>query len=195
MSATFTLDAETEVVLRIIALEQYDFGEQGHTLQPQLELGSYKTEDFIPPADFTDFAMVVCGYPVFDNEADARFEDIKAVYAGETQLIRSTLASGVIFPDTYFKAEHKLGLHISKMPGDITLIYFVRPVIKTSKNISTEHVMVPVEFIDLVKAKLRGEAYKMANEDALAAKWLNDYNILLETFREWVQSKSPSFGL
>ena len=44
------------------------------------------------------------------------------------------------------------------------------------------NVMVPVEFIDLVKAKLRGEAY-VCQRGSLVAKWLNDYNVLLETFK------------
>ena len=55
--------------------------------------------------------------------------------------------------------------------------------------------MLPVEFIDLVKAKLRGEAYKLANEDNHAAKWLNDYNTLLETFKAWIADKSANFGM
>ena len=61
--------------------------------------------------------------------------------------------------------------------------------------IDNSNVMVPLEFIDLVKAKLRGEAYKLANEDDIAAKWLNDYNILLETFKAWISEKSSNFGL
>ena len=55
--------------------------------------------------------------------------------------------------------------------------------------------MVPVEFIDLVKAKLRGEAYKLVNEGEIAAMWLNDYNILLETFKAWISEKAPNFGM
>ena len=59
----------------------------------------------------------------------------------------------------------------------------------------TDNVMVPLEFIDLVKAKLRGEAYKLANEDVLSAKWLNDYNILLENFKMWISEKNSNFGI
>ena len=54
--------------------------------------------------------------------------------------------------------------------------------------------MVPYEFIDIIKAKLRGEAYKLANEDALAAKWLQDYNAQLQDFAAWVQDKAAVFG-
>lgn len=78
------------------------------------------------------------------------------------------------------------------------LVYFIRPALKTvnsSDVVGSGNVMLPVEFIDLAKAKLRADAYKIANEDALAAKWLNDYNVLLETFKQWIEQKRPHFGI
>lgn len=129
-----------------------------------------------------------------DKEA-VRFEDIHAVYADNTQLIESTLASGVIFPNTYYKVRNNIGLNLKKQPQTIKIIYFVRPILKTEANADSECVKVPLEFLDLIKAKLRGEAYKVANEDSLAAKWINDYNVLLETFKMWIQGKQSEFGL
>lgn len=196
--ATFELEEDTEVVLHIRVLEYHDYGVTGCPMWPQLELGSAKTSEFIKPARAAlteDIPVILCSLPTNQSEAPVRFEDIHAVYADDVQMIKSTLSSGTIFYDAYFKEENKLGLHFSKIPNNLSLVYTVRPVLKTVGNISTERVKVPAEFIDLVKAKLRGEAYKLANEDALAAKWLNDYNILLDTFREWVLSRSPSFGL
>lgn len=129
-----------------------------------------------------------------EGQDGIRFEDIYAVYSGGVQLKASTLASGVIFPKTYYKSENNLGLS-EDVSGEIKVIYTVRPSIKTVDSIEDDVVMLPPEFIELAKAKLRGEAYKLANEDVLAAKWLNDYNVLLETFKVWIQSKSPSFGI
>ena len=139
------------------------------------------------------------------NEEPPRFEDIYAVYVKytdntEVQLIKSTVASGVIFPNTFYKSNNNLAVNIDtvKTPEEIKVIYIAKPALvtlNTHKNINDANVMVPVEFIDLVKAKLRGEAYKLANEADLAAMWLNDYNILLETFKAWVAEKSPSFGI
>ena len=129
------------------------------------------------------------------GENTPRFEDIHAVYADKTQLMKSTVASGVIFPDTFYKQDDNLGYNAEPEPTEITVIYFVKPALVDGDEIGDAKVMVPVEFIDLVKAKLRGEAYKLANEDSIAAKWLNDYNTLLETFRAWVAEKSPNFGL
>lgn len=142
-----------------------------------------------------DKVINISALAVPDGENAVRFEDIYAVYCDTTQLIKSTVASGVIFPNTYYKTENNLGLNLTDTPETIKIIYFVKPKLKTPENISSESVRLPVEFIDLAKAKLRGEAYKMVNEGDIAAMWLNDYNILLETFKAWIAEKRPSFGL
>ncbi len=124
-----------------------------------------------------------------------RFEDIYAVFVDTTQLHKTTATSGTIFPNTYYKKNNYIWLNYDNEGRMIRIIYFVKPKLKTVENIGTTKVMLPIEFIDLAKAKLRGEAYKLANEDALAAKWLNDYNILLETFKSWVAEKQSKFGM
>lgn len=135
--------------------------------------------------------------------ADVRFGDIHAIYLGDTQLIKTTLASGAIFPNCYFDDGDGY-LCISTMSPErlyARIILYARPdlhdadIVAMPNLASAHNVMVPIEFIDLVKAKLRGEAYKLANEDVLAAKWLNDYNILLENFKAWIAAKKPNFGL
>ena len=130
-----------------------------------------------------------------NGENAVRFEDIHAIYADQTQLIESTVASGVIFPDTYYKIGNDIGVNLKKEPEKVKIVYFIKPELKTTDNINVKNVMVPIEFIDLVKAKLRGEAYKVANEGELAAMWINDYNVLLETFKAWLSGKQPEFGL
>lgn len=127
-----------------------------------------------------------------DDRDSLYFEDIYAVFADEKQLIKTSLASGKIFPDCFFKDENKMGYSLTGNPSDFRIIYTVRPKPKVTGE---EIIMLPVEFVELAKAKLRGEAYKLANEDALAAKWLNDYNVLLETFKAWISGKAPEFGL
>ena len=130
-----------------------------------------------------------------NNENTPIFEDIYAVYADGVQLIQSTLTSGVIFPNTFFKNNNRIGYRTKTPPQEMIIIHIVRPALVTIEQYDNTNVMIPIEFIDLVKSKLRGEAYKLANEDALAAKWLNDYNTLLETFRAWVTEKASNFGI
>ena len=132
------------------------------------------------------------GLSVSDAESPIRFEDIYAVYADGVQLMKTTLASGQIFPDTFYKHNDDLGFNSPYMTKELKIVYFARPKIKTDDK---GNVMFPVEFVDMVKAKLRGEAYKLANEDALAGKWLNDYNILLENFKVWCENRASHFGV
>lgn len=135
------------------------------------------------------------------KEADEEtpiFEDIYAVYADGVQLIKSSLTSGVIFPNTFFKDHNSIGFNVTQPITEMTIVHIVKPAlvdVPENDEIPDANVRVPIEFIDLVKSKLRGEAYKLANEDALAAKWLNDYNILLETFKAWITEKSANFGI
>lgn len=138
-----------------------------------------------------------------EGESKMRFEDIHTIYAKfddntNVQLIKSTVTSGVIFLNAYYKENNNIGYHTKGVPKELTIIYHVRPALITvseTDDIDGSKVMLPDEFIDLAKAKLRGEAYKLANEDGIAAKWLNDYNVLLETFKAWISSRTSNLGM
>ncbi len=155
--------------------------------------------------EFPSTGVISLSSPFRTDENRPYFEDIYTIYADGKQLIKSTLASGTIFPNTFYKINNDIGVNTNPIPTEVEIIYIVKPALITltshgnikeaDDNGNPINVMVPVEFIDLVKAKLRGEAYKLANEDGIAAKWLNDYNILLETFRAWITEKSPNFGM
>ena len=159
-------------------------------IKEQYEI-SYSTEyddDIIDLTDIWFFGDPIIDYPTF--------EDIITIYADGVQLIKSTVASGTIFPNTFYKYSAKnpnqstyVVYNTETKPDKFRIVFYVKP------NPENTKVELPNEFIDLAKAKLRGEAYKLANEDALAAKWLNDYNTLLETFKVWIAEKSPKFGL
>ena len=81
----------------------------------------------------TGEAIILADIDVPDGENAVRFEDIHAVYANGVQLIRSTAASGVIFPNTYYKCGDKLCVNASE-GADIKIVYFVKPEIKTVDN-------------------------------------------------------------
>ncbi len=72
------------------------------------------------------------------------------------------------------------------------IFYTYRPSTVTAGNESTLQVALPAEYHNLLRAKLRGEAYKLANEDDLAAKWLGEYNLLLEDFCRYVAVKKEA---
>ncbi len=136
--------------------------------------------------------IVLSELSVSEDEAPIRFEDLHTVYADGVQLMKTTLASGNIFPDTFYKHNDDLGFNSPYKTRELRIVYFARPKVKTAAK---GNIMMPTEFIDLVKAKMRGEAYKLVNEDAMAGKWLNDYNIMLENFKAWCDNKASRFGV
>lgn len=136
---------------------------------------------------------------VAEDENVIMFEDIYTMFADETQLIKTSLVSSTIFPNVFFKTNNNIGYNINFEPENIIIIYFAKPfLIETDSYgniINDRNVRLPIEFVELAKVKLRGEAYKLANEDEIAAKWINEYNILLETFKTWLINKSAEFGM
>jgi hypothetical protein len=46
----------------------------------------------------------------------------------------------------------------------------------------------------MLAARLRAEAYKIANEDGQAGKWMQDYNAQLETFGVWAARRNERYG-
>lgn len=115
-----------------------------------------------------------------------RFEDVREVYAGDIQLIKTT-ATGWKFPDSYYKLGDDLYLNLKdkSKSSEITIYYYIRPKLKRGTT-GEDTIKLPPERIPLIGAKVRGEALKLVNEDATAAKWLSDYNVMIEQFREFM---------
>lgn len=135
-------------------------------------------------------------YPERDEteEDSFRFSDIYTIYADGVQLTKINKATNHIFNDVFYESGKYLEIKTTKEPIEtIRIIYFTRPIPKEIDSPKT--VKVPLEFIDLIRSKIRGEAYKFVNEDVLASKWLNDYNVLLETFKAWVSARESRFGM
>lgn len=149
------------------------------------EIWESKLENAVSPVAFDGLKA--------DNSADTpRFEDVYAVYAGKTQLMHVTPVGGNTFPNTYWKENVKIGF---KTDGDNTLriFYFVRPRLKINNTEDT--VKLPPEWVCIIRAKLRGEAFKLVNEDNAAAKWLNDYNVLIEQFKQYMGRRQDTVGV
>lgn len=173
------------------------------------EQREYKVSGYYKPLGINLSAIDVA-----DTEDDVRFDDVVAVYYSDTstpqikevQLTKTTLADFKTFTNTYCKKSKGVSVTGDTVYGElidinthrenepVRVVYIVRPKLKTEDNVSNLSLNVPPEFVSLIRAKLCGEAYKYVNEDSIAAKWLNDYNILLETFKKWVAEKNPAFG-
>ncbi|HBL81952.1 MAG TPA: hypothetical protein DD391_05035 [Clostridiales bacterium] len=143
-------------------------------------------------------AINLSSLPVGENEAPICYEDIHCVFSDEIQLIETNLTSNSIFLHSYCKENGKLRINVKEKPQELRITYFVRPVIRTigENNVITGgNIHLPVFFMDLIRAKVRGEIYMLAGEYAHAANWLGIYNAQLENFKAYVQVHTPVFGL
>lgn len=88
----------------------------------------------------------------------------------------------------------KKKIALSNFPdGKCGIVYYVTPEIVTYNsengtyiNADEGGVPVPIDFIDMVKAKIRGDMYNISNDDDLAAKWYNIYNSRIEDFKIFI---------
>lgn len=146
----------------------------------------------------TDREIDLSTLEVPESEDKITFEDIHSVYINHNlQLIKSTAANGDIFPNTYYKKGGKLFFNAKNTVTKMRIIYIVKPALKTVGTddvIQDGNVMIPLEFIELIKSKLRYDAYMLANEYTMAANWLGVYNALLDTFKQWLADREPQFG-
>lgn len=135
---------------------------------------------------------------ISSDEEPIRFEDIYTVYADSQQLIKTNTASGGIFNGCYYKKGYDMAVITAEKPKNLDIVYFIKPKLKTvnqSDVIGEGNVMIPIEFIELYKSKLRAEAYMIENEYVPASNWINNFNILLENFKQWLQNSVSQFGM
>jgi len=112
-------------------------------------------------------------------------EDLLSVFCGGDELAKTTPDVLPMLANLNFYAVED-GRVITGYPARrFTVFCRARPVLKTEENYSTETVKLPYAFCELAFSKLRGEAYKLANQDAIAAKWLGDYNAMLQDLTLW----------
>lgn len=146
----------------------------------------------------TSETIVLSDLVTSDNEAAVRFDDIYTVYADSVQLIKTNAASGQIFPNCYYKVNNNMAFNTFKKPERLDIVYSIKPALKTvddSDEVQDGNVMLPIEFIEIAKSKLRAEAYMIENEYTPAANWINNYNILLENFKQWLLEHAAQFGM
>lgn len=143
----------------------------------------------------TDGRVTLSSLTVPSGCAAVTYDDIVSVLADGRELERSGAKGMTDFADKdlyYTDYSGVLILNPTETPYEIRIIYRLKPLAKAQN--STANVMIPIEFIDMAGARMRGEAYKIANEDGLAGKWLADYNTQLESFKIWAQKRNERYG-
>ncbi len=127
--------------------------------------------------------------PVGTGEGDVLAADLTAVYRNGEELRRASFEDLLLFaPESplWTKSGAKeIAVGGVEDGAVLDCVYLVRPAVRTGAEEEDAPVALPEEFIELAASKLRGEACRLAGEDALCAKWFSDYNAKLESFAAW----------
>lgn len=127
-----------------------------------------------------------------EGERLPRADDVFAVCIGMQPLRRRRLSEVYLLDpeedgECYYKSDDRV-LSLSIRDSDeasVAVFYRAAPRLKRGEG-AADRVALPFEFLPLAEAKLRGEAYKRAEDDLLAAKWLSEYNAQLAAFAAWL---------
>ncbi len=147
---------------------------------------------------FRDGCLFLSDVTPLPGAAQPAAQDVVAVVCeGHTlSAMEEPLASALPQCDSWRASGNRLVLHLRRAVKQADVIYLLRPALKTvdEQGGCNQTVSLPAEWLPMISAKLRGEAYRLVNEDALAAKWLEDYNAKLSDFRRWLARRRPMGG-
>ena len=126
-----------------------------------------------------------------------RREDILAVYADERQArhLRADLhgLASDAEKENFFATDEG-GVCLALPAATLRVRFLLRPPLCTEENEASYAIPLYAEFMPLLRARLLGEGYKEAGEDALAAKWLAEYNHALDGFAAYLATRKVKEG-
>ena len=123
--------------------------------------------------------------------APMRYEDIYTVYVDDTELTPTNLNSVEIMRNSFCK--YRNGLRIHSNGGELSIIYCVRPAL-AEETATDKTIKLPLEFVEMMRCKLKSDLYNTANDETNAAKWLDEYNNYLENFKAYLQTRTSTWG-
>lgn len=137
--------------------------------------------------------LIACeDIPTPDGTAAAQPCDVLAVYCGSHQLRylppESLHAADGMPCCFYTVTEDGILLSHTDTVLPLRVIFTVRPPQYGAESEETP-VPMPTEFLPLLAAKIRGDVYRAAGEDELAAKWLAVYNAHLSDFYDYLAAR------
>lgn len=130
-----------------------------------------------------------CQFPVPDGIDKIRYSDIFAVKADGSFLVSGREMDSDMLSEIYFDKGGRLSFVTNTAANNVTVYFNGRPKVITDCNIDKRNIAIPLEFIDLLRCRIRSEFYKYVDEDTLSAKWTAEYNAILEDFKEWCSAR------
>lgn len=137
-----------------------------------------------------DGAVAISSVSLPSDNAPLREEDILGIHKG-SQVIHYLPPSHFHLVSSedgnfYTVKDQSIRFTPTFTEHGMRVIYLCRPK-PYSESDEGRMLPIPDEYLSLLRAKLRGEIFKLANEDSLAAKWLGEYNAALPAFAAYCE--------
>lgn len=129
--------------------------------------------------------------PAPSNAAGVQLNDVLAVYDGSRKLRYlppADLPAAAGLPGFYTVTQEGIRLSDSGIDHPLRIRFIERP-IQYGADSENTYIPLPNEFLPMLAARVRGEVYRLVNEDAPAAKWLALYNAYLADFHTYLAAR------
>ncbi len=123
------------------------------------------------------------------------YEDVYKVFSmNNNEFVRSTYGSlapkGKRF---YFKNNGKLFVNHYESGGIYRVMFYMRPKKITEANADTYIIPVPDGFLDVIRSKIRMEAFMLSGNITMANAWSDQHIINFESLKKWYSEKEANY--
>lgn len=131
----------------------------------------------------------------FNNGEEIHFEDVVSVKVNGENLMHTYPKNASAYDNAYYEgADGSIMAVLNKAYNGAVEVHYVYRPNEVNSVTDESYVQFPTEYIPMLLAAIRTEAYKYIHEDAMSAKWASDYNAYREGFDKWIESTRPAFG-
>ncbi len=123
------------------------------------------------------------------EEAPARGEDILFLFADGREIPKFSAKEASEFPpegEGFLPEEDSLTLFLKGNPQSLEVVWRVLPARKKQES---ETIKLPLEWLCIPLALIRGHLCRLCGDGERASLWLEEYNASLSSFKEWCQDK------
>ncbi|MBE7045944.1 MAG: hypothetical protein E7396_00865 [Ruminococcaceae bacterium] len=137
--------------------------------------------------------------PEFENCSEdidtIMYEDICKVFSlTGNEYARSTygslMAKGNRF---YYKVNGKLVVNLYESDGIYKVMFYMRPKKITEENAEEYIIPLPDGFLDVIRARIRMEAFMLAGNVSMANAWSDQHILLFEELKKWYAQREADY--
>lgn len=123
------------------------------------------------------------------------FEDIYKVFDGSgNEFARSTYGAVLCFGKRiYYFNNGKVYINETNNDGYYKILFYKRPKAIDKSNVSNYLIPLPDAFVDVIRAKIRCEAFMLAGNITMSNAWREQHRVLFDELKGWYEQRMPVY--